>query len=246
MNIIMGVQLTFFCDHHIKTSVDSITTLMQELNKLNMLELLPSVIPGQKLDLLVGKAVSTTNLGFNSPTGNVQIACMDNRIDCTVKPEANENLNLEDALSKCETFLNVILKQYSIQGNRLAINIDVLGKEINSDIKDTQCGNKIASCIGYYKDKSLDDLSARLNTRVPITISNSQEMVNIITNINSATNNQTNNKLLICHIDINTVPEKQDLRFKSNDLKIFIDEIQDIIHQIFNDFEVIDNDKKIN
>ena len=107
MSNIINVQLSYFCDYHIQTSVESITKLMEGLNGLGFGELLPSMIPGQKLNLLEGKAIPTTNLSFNSTDGSIQIVCMDNRIDCIIRPTVSEKIDLDKM--QCIKYMRFIL-----------------------------------------------------------------------------------------------------------------------------------------
>lgn len=242
MSNIINVQLSYFCDYHIQTSVESITKLMEGLNGLGFGELLPSMIPGQKLNLLEGKAIPTTNLSFNSTDGSIQIVCMDNRIDCIIRPTVSEKIDLDKDLLKSRKLLDVIISHYSILGNRLAINIDVIGNNKVSDFSTTKFGKTLSSSINYYNGKIISEFSANLNTRIPIQLSEVEEIVNVITNINTAVNNKDQSNLLLCHIDINTVPEKQGLRFKNDVLEQFVNQIKGIIQQIVAEFEVMDNE----
>lgn len=241
MSNIINVQLSYFCDYHIQTSVESITKLMEGLNGLGFGELLPSMIPGQKLNLLEGKAIPTTNLSFNSTDGSIQIVCMDNRIDCIIRPTVSEKIDLDKDLLKSRKLLDVIISHYNILGNRLAINIDVIGNN-KSDFSTTKFGRTLSSSINYYNGKIISEISANLNTRIPIQLSEVKEIVNVITNINTAVNNKDQSNLLLCHIDINTVPEKQGLRFKNDVLEQFVNQIKGIIQQIVAEFEVMDNE----
>lgn len=241
MKNIINVQISYFCDYHIQTTVESIKELMEGLNRFKYGELLPSVIPGQKLNLLEGKAIPTSNLSFNSTDGTIQIVCMDNRIDCIVRPVVEID-NLDVHLSKCMTLLDVIISHYSISGNRLAVNLDIAGNDNVIEFSKTKFGKVLSSSLNYYNEKTINELSAHLNTRIPIELLGAEETINVITKINSAVNNNDQRNLLICHIDINTVPEHQGLRFKNDALEPFIDQVKGIIQQIITDFEVINND----
>lgn len=242
MNNIINVQFSYFCDYHIQTSVESITKLMEGLNKLGFCELLPSMIPGQKLNLLEGKAIPTSNLSFNSTDGSIQIVCMDNRIDCIIRPTVSEKIDLERDLFKSKSLLDVIISHYNILGNRLAINIDAIGNKKVIDFSTTKFGSILSSSINYYKGKTISEISANLNTRIPIVLSETEETINVITNINTAVNNKDQSNLLLCHIDINTVPENQRLRFRNDVLEQFVSQIKGIIQQIISEFEAMDNE----
>lgn len=242
MNNIINVQLSYFCDYHIQTSVESITKLMDGLNNLGFGELLPSMIHGQKLNLIEGKAIPTSNLSFNSTDGSIQIVCMDNRIDCIIRPTISEKIDLDKDLLKCKSLLEVIISHYNILGNRLAINIDAIGNKKIADYSTTEFGRGLSSSINYYKGRIISEISVHLNTRIPIELYEMEEMINVITNISTAVNNEEQSNLLLCHIDINTVPEKQGLRFKNDVLEQFISQIKGIIRQIISEFEVMEND----
>lgn len=241
MSDIINVQLSYFCDYHIQTTVESVKKLMEGLKGLGFGELLPSMIPGQKLNLLEGKAIPTSNLSFKTTDGYIQIVCMDNRIDCIISKNVSETIDLEKDLLKAQEILNVIISNYNILGNRLAINIDAIGNKKINDFSTTKFGSVLASSINYYNGKIISEISANLNTRIPIHLYEMEEMVNVITNISTAVNNKDQSNLLLCHIDINTVPENQRLRFKDDVLEQFVNQIKGIIRQIIEEFEAMDN-----
>lgn len=243
MGTILSVQVSFFCAYHIKTTIESVTQLMQLLNQDSEVELLPSFITGQLLKVVEEKVQPTTNLMFSTTTGSIQIICMDNRIDCTIKSEIERGYSWEAALEDAGNLVKQIVEQYGIQGSRLAVNIDVIGNELKN-FEGTQFSKSLLTHMGYYKGKELADMTVRLNTRESIQLAGAEEKINIITNINSAIN-QTNNKILIYHIDINTIPENVNLRFTGMQIVEYVNRVKEIVKQIIKDIEVTEDGNTI-
>lgn len=242
MDRIISVQLSYFCEYHIQTTAENITKLMELLNNIGVGELLPSMLPGSQLNLIEGKAIPTSNLSFNTVDGCIQIVCMDNRIDCIIRPMDMETLDLKSALWRSQQLLAVIVAYCNIIGNRLAVNIDAVGNTPAVDFTTTKFGRVLTSSISYYNGKTVSEIAASLNTRIPIQLDETEETINVITNINTAVNNQDQSKLLLCHIDINTVPENQSQRFKDTVLCTFVKQVQGIIQAILTEFEEMANE----
>lgn len=240
MGMLLNVQLSVFGNYHIETTAKNVSNLMQKLNELGEFEFLPNIISGQNIDLLAGKINTTSNLSFVTSSQSCQIICMDNRMDCLLKFDSEYQDTIDNGLAFCNRVLGVIMDNFPILGNRLAININELSNPVSGDLLETNLGKSVVSVLDFYKDKKLDEWSTRANTRLSVDISGKPENLNIITELNIATNNQINEKRILCHLDINTVQENQGYRFNKEDLSSFIDETRKIIENLKNNFEELD------
>lgn len=241
MGILLNVQLSVFGNCNIEATATNISNLMQEINKLGKFEYLPNIVSGQNIDLLAGKINTTSNLSFITASQLSQIMCMDNRIDCLLNFNSEYQDTIDNGLQFCKDVLSIIMNNFSILGNRLAININEVSNFVSPELQKTKFGQSIVKVLDFYKDKTLDEWSTRANNRFPIEISGRQEILNVITELNIAQNNQSREKRILCHLDINTIAENQRFRFSKDDLSSFICETEKIIENIRNNFEELDN-----
>ncbi len=156
----------------------------------------------------------------------------------------NFNSEYQDTISNglqfCQDVLAIIMDNFPILGNRLAININELSDSFSPELFNTELAQSVISVLDFYKDKSLDEWSTRANNQFPIQISGKTEILNVITELTLAQSSQNNEKRILCHLDINTIPQNQGFRFNKNDVSSFICEAKKIICNIINDFEGLD------
>lgn len=240
MGMLLNVQLSVFGNYNIEATAANVSKLMQGINELGKFEFLPNIVSGQNIDLLAGKINTTSNLSFITTSQLSQIICMDNRIDCILNFNSEYQDTIDDSLQFCNNVLAVIMDTFPILGNRLAININELSNCISTELFKTKLVWSVISVFDFYKDKTLDEWSTRANTRFPVEILGKSEILNVITELNIAQNSQNSEKRILCHLDINTIPENQGYRFKKDDLSSFICETKKIIYNIKNNFEELD------
>lgn len=240
MGTLLNVQLSVFGNYNIETTAVNISNLMQKINELGKFEYLPNIVTGQNIDLLAGKINTTSNLSFITASQLSQIVCMDNRIDCLLNFNSEYQETVDNSLQFCQDVLTIIMDNFPILGNRLAININELSNSFSSELYKTKLGQSVISILDFYKNKTLDEWSTRANNQFPIQISGKSEILNVITELALAQNSQNNEKRILCHLDINTIPENQGFRFSKNDLSSFICETKKIICNIRNNFEELD------
>lgn len=241
MGILLNVQLSVFGNDNIETTATNISSLMQKINGLGKFEYLPNIISGQNIDFLAGKVNTVPNLSFITASQLSQIICMDNRMDCVLNFNAEHQDTISNSLQFCKDVLTIMMDDFSILGNRLAININELSNSVLPELLKTKLGQSIASVFDFYKGKTLDEWSTRANNRFPIEISGKSETLNVITELNLVHNSQINEKRILCHLDINTVHENQGFRFSKDDLPSFICEAEKIIGNITNNFEELNS-----
>lgn len=233
MGLILNVQLSVFCNYTIEPNAQNISSLMNEINGLGKLEFLPSIMPEQNIDLATGKIDSVSNLSFVTSDQSNQIICRNERIDCILNVSVNKEAEIENDVEFAKQIITLIMKKYSIQSNRLALNINCLGNQI----EEMKFDGKIIPALKFYQNKDIKEWNLRNNTSYPITISKKQEYINIITELGIAINSLNKQKRTICHVDINTLPESKGYRFNCEDFERFIEETQKIVWNIKSDFD---------
>lgn len=241
MGILLNIQLSVFGNYNIEATATNISNLMQKINKLGKFEYLPNIVTGQNIDLIAGKINTTSNLSFITASQLSQIICMDNRIDCLINFNSDYQDTIDDSLQFCQDVLAIIMDNFPILGNRLAVNINELSNSFSPKLFESKLGQSVITVLDFYDDKTLDEWSTRANNRFPIKISGKLETLNVITELTLVQNNQNNNeKRILCHLDINTISENQGFRFRIDDLSSFICESKKIIHNIINNFKELD------
>lgn len=245
MGIVLSLQLTTFCNYKIEPSPKNISLLMEKINSLNIKEFLPNVTTGQTIDLVQGKVESVSNLGFVTVDKSGQIMCQDDRIDCIFKFTPDTQGDFEENIKNLKAILKCILQQESRTiSNRLAFNVNLLSDPYVGDLQNTSFGHNIVSTLNFYKEKKLKEWSSRENVWHSIKIANIDEMLNVITELSMVTSNSGEEKRLLCHMDINTIPENAGYRFGYESIDKFVDETKKIITNIKTNFEELTRDVK--
>ena len=242
MSIIMNVQYSVFSNNRIEPTPDTVNGILAGLNSLGKYVFIPSMIAGQNIDLLAGKVNPVNNISFVTIDQRVQIACMNDRIDVLINgTNSNQNVSIEDHIIFARQALTVIMENNHIYSNRLALNVSVLSDVINGPVQATALGRKLCSTLGFYEGRSLEEWSSRVNSRIPIQI-DSEEVLNVITEISSVFDSAVEKKRFLCHMDINTIFENSGYRFSSGSLERFDNEAIKIVAGIKQSFEEANND----
>ena len=197
MGILLNVQLSVFGNCNIKTTAANISNLMQKINRLGKFEYLPNIVSGQSIDLLEGKINTTSNLSFITASQLSHIICMDNRIDCLLNFNSEYQDTISNGLQFFQDVLAIIMYNFPILGNRLAININELSDSFSPELFNTELAQSVISVLDFYKDKSLDEWSTRANNQFPIQISGKTEILNVITELTLAQSSQNNEKRIL-------------------------------------------------
>ena len=163
MGIFTNVQLSIFCNTTASVTPNQITKAMMELNDLGINSFLPNVVNGQNLNLLSGKVEKVTNISFISTDQKYNIACLDRRVDISYNNSINDINGLKTILEQCTKLIDSIIEIYGFTANRLAINLNILGKEHDKVLSDTKFKN-LAKSLKYYDNKDIYEWSSRINT----------------------------------------------------------------------------------
>ncbi len=233
MGLILNVQLSVFCNYRIEPNAQNITNLMKKINELGQMEFLPNIISEQNIDLATGKVNIIPNLSFVTSDQSSQVICRNERIDCILNVPTDEKSELESSVEFAKKIVILIMENYSVQSNRLALNINLLGNQIQK----MEFNKKIMPALDFYDGKEIKEWSLRNNMSYNINVSGKNENLNVITELGIAVNNISNEKRVICHMDINTMPENTGYRFKYDDFESFVEETQKIALTIKSNFE---------
>lgn len=241
MSLILNVQLSAFSNYRIEPTANNVTFLMESINKLGIKEFLPNITTGQNIDLIKGKLETISNLGFVTSDKTGQIICQNNRIDCMLNYGEDNQCEINESIDALKQIILLILKEFDILSNRLALNVNILSDVYEGDLKGTKFGRKLVSTLDFYKDKELSEWSTRKNVRYPIKICDKEEILNVITEFSKVTRNPGEENRILCHMDINTIPENTGYRFNYEKMDSFVENIKDIVNDIKTNFEELSN-----
>lgn len=241
MSLMLNVQLSSFCNYRIEPNAKNITSLMEKVNLLGIKEFLPNITTGQNIDLIKGTLETVSNLGFVTSDTTGQIVCQNNRIDCMFNYNAENQCDLNESLDELKSIIVIILNEFEILSNRLAVNINILSDPYEGDLKETNFGRSIVSTLDFYRDKDLKEWSTRENVRYPINICGQEEILNVITELSKVTSNPGDENRILCHMDINTIPENTGYRFNYDKMGCFVEQVKDISGSIKLNFEELSN-----
>ena len=241
MSILMNVQYSIFSNNRIEPTPDVVNDLLSELNGMGNYVFIPSIIPGQNIDLLAGKVNPVNNISFVTIDQQVQIACMNERIDVVINgTDKNQTIPIEEHIEFARNALMKIMMKNNVYSNRLAINVSLLSDLIEEPIQKTPLGKELCNTLAYYSGISLDEWSSRVNARRSIQVDN-KELINVITELSSVLDNTCGKKRFLCHMDINTIFENAGYRFSAESLEKFDGEIMKIVKEIKHNFEEASN-----
>ena len=241
MSILMNVQYSIFSNNRIEPTPDVVSNLLLELNALGEYVFIPNMIAGQNIDLLAGKVNPMNNISFITIDRQVQIACLNERIDVTINgTDKNQAISIEEHIGFARSALAKIMEKNHIYSNRLAINISLLSDLIKDSIQETPLGRKLCNTLDFYNGTSLEEWSSRVNARKSIQVDNS-ELLNVITELSSVLDNESGKKRFLCHMDINTIFENEGYRFSAGSLEAFDGEVMKITDEIKHNFEEVSN-----
>lgn len=242
MSIIFNVQYSVFANNRIEPTPDNIGKTLKRLNELGSYSFLPNMINGQNIDIVAGVMNPVNNISFVSLDRQVQIACMNDRLDAVMNgTPQNQSLSIGKRLEFSEKILGFLMDEYHIYSNRLAINVSLLSNLIEKPIQETCLGKNMYKALDFYNGKTVDEWSSRTNSRQTIQMAQ-EELLNVITELSVVTDNMTKKNRFMCHMDINTVFENGGYRFASADLGLFREKVLVIVNEIKNNFEGLDNE----
>ena len=236
MSITLNYQLSVFGNYTISPTPDTISTLMGKINDTTQKTFLPNIINSQQIELPSNKITTLSNLGFVSQDQKFSIAILNERIDINYSRIDDSDIDIRSFYEFAVKALVVIIEHSGIVSNRLAINIHQVN-EVESFEKLKVLGKSLIKTPTYYNDKNYEEWSLRTNSNFGVTITDNQEILNIITELSSTQNTSSQKAGVLCHVDINTLQYNQNLRFGVTELNPFVESALNIASNILNDIE---------
>ena len=243
MSVALNYQLSVFGKFTIAPRPEIITDLMNKINAETQEIFLPNIINSQQIEISSNRITTIANLGFVTQNQQYSIAILNNRIDINYNKTDDSDVDVETFYAFSVKALVAIIDYFEIVANRLAINIQQVC-EFDSFEKMHSCGKKLVASAAYYDDKAFAEWSMRTNSQVSIELDERQEMLNVITDISSGQDVTGQKAACLFHIDINTAPQNQSMRFRKDSLLPFVQNAKAIAIKLIGDVErLIMNDK---
>ena len=236
MSIALNYQLSIFGKYNILPNPETITDLMAKINQSNQIVFLPNLISSQQIEIPTNKITMIPNLGFITQNRQYSITILNERIDINYNRIDGTEIGIGDFYIFAENILSKIITYSDLISNRLAMNIQYVCDALDACMI-MHTGKKLLKNVAYYDDKDLSEWSMRTNSQVDIKIEDLQEKLNVITNISSGQEISTDKPVILFHIDINTLPQNQAMRFSSDSLRYFVKESQPIAEELIDDVE---------
>lgn len=242
MDKILNFQISFFGSFsYLKPDQEVIAKLMEALKEENML---PTTTTVSTIDTANKNIITEDRLRMVSLDKKWSINFLKDRIDINYNYDGgNEIFNsLSDVFLKSKVILNSILNHFNeLQGNRLALNSKILLNELSSDERNDFI-NKFSKHINSFIDAPLEEWYTRYNYRKGRTIfSNKVETCNNIIELGDIDcydiKTEQISKRLFIGFDVNTLPENDKMRFQYNNLKDFIDNLEEDFVEMFNEID---------
>lgn len=236
MSVALNYQLSVFGKFTIAPLPDVITDLMNKINAETQETFLPNIINNQQIEIPSNRITTTANLGFVTQNQQYSIAILNNRIDVNYNKTDNLDVDIETFYAFSVKVLVAIMDYCAIASNRLAINIQRVC-EFDSFEKLYSCGKRLVNSAAYYDDKEFTEWSMRINSQVNIELDERQEVLNVITDISSGQDITGQKAACLFHIDINTIPQNQSMRFRKDSLPSFVQNAKAIATVLMGDVE---------
>lgn len=235
MSIALNYQLSIFGNYSLSPSPTTVTDLMSKINAETGEMFLPNIINTQQVEVPANRISTISNLGFVSQNQRYNIAILNDRIDITYNKNNEADVDINHFYELATKALNCIMDYAKLSAYRLAANIQMVN-ELSDFGKLQALGKRLIVTADYYNEKPLLEWSNRVNSQAEIDIMGKNEGINVITDISTAQSVQGKPATLY-HIDINTLPQNQSMRFSRESLYSFVEKILPITKEIIVDVE---------
>lgn len=237
MFIAVNYQLSAFGQFAASPSSKNIVELMQKFSESTGIDFLPNIITSQQVEIPANRVTTISNLGFIANNQQYNVSILNERIDITYV-RVKDDIDVECFYNNARIVLGIILDYFKVKSNRLATNIEyIIPAEIV--LPDTLY-NKLINTPFFTKDKRMLEWSYRTNILSTVLIKETEEKLNTIISLSTASDQQKQ-QIVVCHLDINTMPLLTNLRFSSDDLESYVAGTLSIAKQIANDMEAMIN-----
>lgn len=234
MEKIIRYQFSTFGKYNVSPEPNIISKLMTELNKDSTVMFLPNIVNTQQVEIPTNKITTISNLGFIDNSRMYSLVILEDRIDFNYNIIDEPNINLEKLNDLSMDIMEKIFNTLDLTSNRLAVNLQLVHL-MNSSEQLMKFGNRIINGIDFYKKNQLCEWSSRVNSQLQINMEDQKETINVITDIAAGENSIDNELGVLYHIDINTIPEMMDFRFKKDSFKSFLSNIKPVASNIIDE-----------
>ena len=236
LSTFINYQLSMFGRFSIRTTPETISTLMPKINEKTKQIFLPNLISNQQIEIPTNRVTTISNLGFVTQDQRFNISILNERIDVTYNKTNDIDVSMHYFYELAISAFTAIFENSDAVSNRLALNIQAVC-EMESFDKMKRKGKDLLKSAAFYAEKQLAEWSMRTNSQESIQLNGSKELVNYITEVSSAQDVTGQKAAVLFHIDINTVPNNTNIRFNTSALNQFVQSVCPIAQKISDDVE---------
>jgi hypothetical protein len=231
-------QIIAFGDFsNIESTPENMQFMLDAFKKYDMV---PSVVLESVININNPNA-TVQRLAALSKDNQEQIIIYSNRINFVISSADDNELEitkLKDHNDKILDVYKMIFDKFNKSANRLCFNTSSLIAKVNQHEIDNIL-SKFSNPLEFYSGVVLEEWGTYFLTRKDVNICGKEEKLNIITKLSktktiSQESNLTSDGFQI-DIDINTIPERNNLRFDSCSFKVFIEFADKTKDKIFED-----------
>lgn len=217
-------------------------TILKLLECLKDEDFIPGSFEVNKIDVQTGKLTTESRLQLVSTDKSKSIIFLEERIDFNYNYNGNTSIfkSIEKLCDLVKPFITKTLPQFTnILGNRLALNCRILMDEMTDEEFDV-FAKRFTIPLKLYSNGSLDEWSVRYNHHelMPVSSDEAKEKCNcIICMEKNVINSNFQPNRVIALLDVNTLPEKKEMRFNHDNLLPFMDAAKDFIENALKEIE---------
>lgn len=210
------------------------------LNNLKDESFIPGTIDLLSLNPVSGEIATENRIQMVSEDKTWNIVFLENRIDFNYnyRPDTQKYIKIDDLCNYVKNLVEKVFRTFpETTGNRIAVNGKILLEEMSDDEFKVFTEN-FAAPLNLYKGEVLQEWSTRFNLRKEIKWDDKKELCNCITELSKVypQNDPQINEIAVS-IDINTVAQNDDYRFKAKDIIQFSQKANIIIDNVFEEIE---------
>lgn len=210
------------------------------LNNLKDESFIPGTIDLLSLNPISGEIATENRIQMVSEDKTWNIVFLENRIDFNYnyRPDTQKYIKIDDLCNYVKNLVEKVFRTFpETTGNRIAVNGKILLEEMSDD-EFKVFTEKFAAPLNLYKGEVLQEWSTRFNLRKEIKWDDKKELCNCITELSKVypQNDPQINEIAVS-IDINTVAQNDDYRFKAKDIIQFSQKANIIIDNVFEEIE---------
>lgn len=238
MDKILNFQVSLFGRFiDIKPETDIILKLLTNLKDEAFI---PGTVDLAVLDPMTKKITTDSRIQMMSQNKAWSIVFLEERIDFNYNFQP-DTMSMKKIVDVYEYIKKLIEKVFSVfpntMGNRIAFNGKILLNEMTDEEADAFM-NRFSSPMSIYNDKKLTEWAVRFNSKEQISWNNHCEECNCITEISKIINvGNTNENRILIGVDLNTIQENMELKFKYEDMLQFSEKAKEISENIVDEIE---------